>query len=287
MTAWLNGRFLDEDHAISIRDRGFLLGDGAFETVLVENGAPLFWPAHEARLRAGLDVLGIAPPAGFDRVPEVVAALARREGLSSARAALRATVSRGVGPRGLAPDAGAEPTFLLTLSPAPVPCEQPMRRLMIVEDWPRRADAFAGFKHIGGYGANIAALAAARARGADDALMLNGAGRLACGSAGNVFVIDDDGQIATPPTSEGALPGIVRAVLLARFKTIEERAISPHELPGARLVLTNSLVGLIEGVLVDGASVDEIAPPRNETGARAVATLRDGYVRACAEAKGR
>ena len=35
MTFWLNGEWREDPVAIHIDDRGFLLGDGVFETVLV------------------------------------------------------------------------------------------------------------------------------------------------------------------------------------------------------------------------------------------------------------
>src|SRR5262249_33870628 len=52
----------------------------------------------------------------------------------------------------------------------------------------------------------------AHAAGADEALLLNRAGRIACAAAANVFVLDGAG-LRTPPISEGALPGVTRAAL--------------------------------------------------------------------------
>src|SRR5262249_14745293 len=57
-----------------------------------------------------------------------------------------------------------------------------------------------------------AARAEAHAAGADEALLLNRAGRVACAAAANVFVLDDAG-LRTPPVSEGSLPGVTRAAL--------------------------------------------------------------------------
>ncbi len=64
MTAvWLNGRLLAAaDAHIDIADRGFLLADGLFETMLAREGAIEHLDAHLARLAEGAAVLGIPIP---------------------------------------------------------------------------------------------------------------------------------------------------------------------------------------------------------------------------------
>src|SRR5438552_1558609 len=58
--AYVNGRFVPENEAtVSIFDRGFLYGDGCFETMRVY-GKRIFRAAeHLSRLAAGVRVLGI------------------------------------------------------------------------------------------------------------------------------------------------------------------------------------------------------------------------------------
>ena len=43
-------------------DRGLLLGDGLFETILALDDVLQRWEAHLARLARGCAVIGIAPP---------------------------------------------------------------------------------------------------------------------------------------------------------------------------------------------------------------------------------
>src|SRR5690606_24725276 len=60
---FLNGKLLDPAEArIDPADRGFLLGDGLFETLRAYRGRPFRLAAHLARLRAGAEVLGIPVP---------------------------------------------------------------------------------------------------------------------------------------------------------------------------------------------------------------------------------
>ena len=63
---------------VNVRDRGFMYGDAAFETLRVYGGVPFEWAAHAARLRRTCETLGFAdalPPAADlrERVAETVA----------------------------------------------------------------------------------------------------------------------------------------------------------------------------------------------------------------------
>src|SRR5690349_16657231 len=110
---WLNGQLLAAEAArIDPADRGFTLGDGLFETIRVRDGAAVWLDRHLARLAEGSAVLGI--PARFDDsvLVEACAAVIAAEGIESG--ALRLTVSRGTGPRGVMPPAVPQPTVLVT-----------------------------------------------------------------------------------------------------------------------------------------------------------------------------
>ncbi|HRX38040.1 MAG TPA: aminotransferase class IV, partial [Parvularculaceae bacterium] len=120
MKVWLNGEIRDSSAAIDAGDRGFLLGDGAFETLYVEKGRPAFLAEHLARLRFGLGVLQIPAPAALASLGDIIRRLAAETNLQE-KASARITVTRGSGRRGLAfPSAEeASPTLLVTLSPFP------------------------------------------------------------------------------------------------------------------------------------------------------------------------
>lgn len=259
MIAWLNGVFV-EDAQISAGDRGFLLGDGAFETVYVERGRCAFLTEHIARLKSGLETLRITPP-DFQDIGAVAAALASRSGIAG-RAAMRLTVSRGAGERGLRFSGGA-PTVLATITALASETPDTLRAVVSTR---RRfgASSTACFKAIGGYLESLLAHNEALEAGADEALMLNEHGRLACAAAANVFIESKQG-IATPPVEEGALPGIIRGLILCRSAEagapVEERPIETGELHGASIYLTNSLIGVRRVILAGGA-----APPPDRGG---------------------
>src|SRR6516162_6782338 len=63
MTIFLNGRFVPENEAVvPINDRGFMYGDGLFETVRIMNRRPFRLAQHLERMIRGADFLKIKPP---------------------------------------------------------------------------------------------------------------------------------------------------------------------------------------------------------------------------------
>ena len=60
MFVYIDGQFyLEEEAKISINDRGFLFGDGAFTTIKVQDGVPEYLDEHLKRLEGHLKELNI------------------------------------------------------------------------------------------------------------------------------------------------------------------------------------------------------------------------------------
>lgn len=228
-------------------DRGFTLGHGLFETVLFEDGDLQHWDAHLARLSRGCVVLGL--PAPFGEACER-AALEAVGGL--ARAAVRLTWSAGSGGRGLDPPVGPEPRLVVTAAQIAAP-EGPAGLITATVRRNDRSPA-SRLKTLS-YLDNVLARAEARAAGADEALMLNTCGEVACAAAANVFWIVD-GVVRTPALDCGVLDGIVRAQVLRACAglgvAVEEVRAPPAALAGAAVFLTNSLIGLRHVDRLDG-----------------------------------
>ena len=259
MTFWLNGEWREDAAAIRIDDRGFLLADGVFETTLLRNGAPAFLDRHLDRLTQGLDMLGIKAQAP-DGLREIIRELTKCNGVDKGDASLRLTITRGSGPRGLAPPPSSATSATILMTCAPAPAKTPSLRTLVVSDRVRPMTGAAAQCKTLGYLENLLAMNDALAAGADDALMVNATGRLACASAANLFAISPDGVVMTPPLREGALGGIVRGVLLeaaaSHGVTIAEQPIAPSDLEGCGLFLTNSLIGLAPARLPGTADIE-------------------------------
>src|ERR1043166_945688 len=77
--AFINGRFVPETEAhVSIFDRGFLYGDGVFETMRVYSGKIFRLTAHLERLSRGLGSLHFDAPLSHEELRATLSALVER-----------------------------------------------------------------------------------------------------------------------------------------------------------------------------------------------------------------
>lgn len=209
MIVWVDGalRAPDQRH-VSVLDHGFTVGDGVFETLKVVDGVPFALRRHLERLRTSAHGLGIeAPDADYVRAAcgQVIAA-----GAEHGRYRLRITWTAGPGPLGS--DRSGHDHGTLAVVAAPI-SQPPDSVRLAIAPWVRNErSAVAGLKTTS-YAENVVALAYARERGADEAVLGNTRGALCEGTGSNVFVVLD-GMLVTPPLSSGCLAGITRALVL-------------------------------------------------------------------------
>ncbi len=254
---WLNGRLVSGGASrLSAFDRGFLLGDGVFETIRAHGRRPLWLGDHLARLRDGADLLGIPMPQSDDALDEALVSLLAASGHDDS--ALRLTLSRGPSVRrGLWPsDDPASPTLLATI--AGLPPARPRLRLAIAEGTRRNEHSPLSRMKSLSYGDNLLARREAAQRGMDDALMLNGRDDIVCGTVGNFF-LRMDGRWRTPPVSDGALPGLARRRLLSVLD-VEEKTIARQDLPRADVAFLSNSLGISAVLEIEGRSLQDATP---------------------------
>jgi branched-subunit amino acid aminotransferase/4-amino-4-deoxychorismate lyase len=100
------------------------------------------------------------------------------------------------------------------------------------------------------------AAGAARAAGADEALILDAAGRLVEGARSNVVVVGSDGRLSTPPLELGGVAGIAREILLERIGELEPRVVGDAELAlASEIVAVNAVRGARAIVRLDGHGI--------------------------------
>jgi branched-chain amino acid aminotransferase len=250
MTLWLNGALVEADIArIDPSDRGFTLGDGLFETIRHQGGRTWHLDRHLARLRQGAAFLGFPLPWADAAIAAGIAALIEADGLGDA--ALRLTLSRGPGQRGILPPAEPRPTLLLTAAKLAPPMP-PARAIIATVTRRNEASPLSRFKTLN-YLDNIVARGEALRRGADDAILLNTQGRVAEASVANVFVLQG-GVLQTPPVADGALPGIMRGLLIERCGAVEAPLL-PADLAAADAVFLSNSLGLRPVVAIDGHEI--------------------------------
>ncbi|ELZ27412.1 branched-chain amino acid aminotransferase [Halosimplex carlsbadense 2-9-1] len=222
LTYHVNGDLVPADEAtVSVRDRGFMYGDGAFETLRVYGGAPFEWTAHRDRLRRTAETLGFADAVPDDLRERVDATLAAND-LSEAYC--KVSVTRGVQPGKLTPDSDVDPTVVVYVSPLdrggvegspawsePATVQTVRTRRPPTESLPADAKTH---NYLPGVLARIELRRAATAEfAADEAVMRTTDDSLAEGATSNIFFVDG-GTLKTPSTDLPILPGVTRSVAI-------------------------------------------------------------------------
>ena len=273
MIVFLNGQFVPEaDAVVSIFDRGFLYGDGLFETTRVCDGRPFLWGRHLARLRHGAELLQLNIPLSDAALTDFAAQLIERNQMPDS--VLRLNLSRGTGPRGYSTKGCEKPTIAMSLHPAPE-LENAKSIRLITANQPLASDDSLNQAKTSNKLTNVLARSEADAHGADDALLINTHGDVAEATASNLFWISGN-TVSTPPITSGAVAGITRGFVIELCQrlglTARETAITPAQLTSTEgIFLTNSVQGITEVSTLDGAPI-----PQSPLTAR----LRGGYTEA-------
>lgn len=252
----LNGAPVRGAASFDLGDRGLTLGDGLFETVAVFGGRPALLDAHLDRLCAAAAEIRLPVDRAFC-ASEVLALC--EEGKD---AVVRLTVTRGAGARGLAIPEEARPAVIAQASPYPKATRGAAVRLATVSTR-RNPTSFASRAKTLAYLDSVLAFDEARRAGADDALMLNVEGRIASTAMANLFAVFGD-EVATPPVSEGVLPGIMRGLILAGAGdlglSVAERPIGREDILSADAVFATNSVRLVMPVTAIDGQVLRDAP---------------------------
>jgi len=228
--AWIDGRMSAlADASLSVVAEGLLRGDGAFETIGVWDGRAFRLDDHLARLQSSLSALAL-PHADVAGLKQAVEALLAHAGRTDAM--LRITVLAGG-------------STVVTLTPQPV---RPAITALSSQPapWIRPLGTFgpAGAKTLS-YAPNMAALRAAQAAGADDALLLSFEGWVLEGTTFAVMWVTD-GVLRTPTGELGIIDSISRRALLEAAEElgipVEEGRWRLAELENASEVLVSSSV---------------------------------------------
>jgi branched-chain amino acid aminotransferase/4-amino-4-deoxychorismate lyase len=255
MSVWRAGRVTSDSDEPLAHDRGLLLGDGLFETVLVTGGEAPLLDRHLARMARSARALRLsgAGPAMDMLVAAAVGDLWRAEG-RPARAALRIHLTRGTG-RGLTPPDGPS-GFLLTFDALPdEAATAPLTAVVVAAPRVDPRDPLAGHKTLSAM-ARVVARRAAIESGADVAILTTIDGDICEADAANVFAVIG-GVVVTPSLDRGVLPGITRArcleALAAAGRPVAERTLPSLDLARAdEAFVTSSLEGVRPLREVDG-----------------------------------
>ena len=267
---FLNGKFIDENQfRIESTDRGFLLGDGLFETLRAYNGKIFGMEDHFSRLFMGAGALEIPVPMGIESLTKIITRLLDANELSDKDASIRITLTRGSGPRGLLPPSDVNPTIMVTVSLLPSLQQVPIKLHISRTTRRNEHSPLSNIKSLC-YLDNVLAKMEAVENKADDAILLNTKEHVASASAGNLFLVTSNNTIITPRVEDGILPGITRKYVIEICQKYNMAlltcAITEDDLFNAKEVfITNSIIGIQSVAYINSRMVNEGVPGKTTT----------------------
>lgn len=249
---WINGEIVSAGAAtVSAMDHGLVVGDAAFETLLIVDGVPFAIDRHIRRMHTTLAALAISPPSGDD-LRRAMLEVTEANGVRSGR--LRVTVTAGLGPLG-----SGEPHGPPTIVAAATPLGDPPAPSAVTVPWVRNErGALAGLKTTS-YAENVRALRYAHEHGAGEALFANTREMLCEGTGTNVFVAVG-GELFTPPLDSGCLAGVTRELLLEVVDATETELPLSVLTEADEVFLTSSTRNVQGMAAVDGRVLDSAGP---------------------------
>jgi len=263
--AYVNGRYLPHAQAaVSIEDRGYQFADGVYEVCEVNGGRLVDETRHMARLDRSLRELRMARPMSAKALSHVLRETVRRNRVRDGIVYLQ--VTRGVAPRDFPfPATGTRSSLVVTSrSFDRARLEQQAEKGIDVVTVPDVRWQRVDIKSVALL-PNVLAKQAARDKGAREAWMVDGQGRVTEGASSNAWIVTRDGVLVTRALDTGILPGITRSVVMDELKAqglkVEERAFTVEEAYGAREAFVTSASQIVMPVVsIDGRPVGNGAP---------------------------
>ena len=256
---WFNGQLVEGELALDPRDRGLLLGDGVFETIAVFNGHPVWLDEHVARMQKAASVLGLNIKSGMisDAIQEI------SDGQSGV---LRITVTRGPMARGLGSMGETQCNLMVSFSAwTKGTLFAPVR--LITSSVRRNPYSISSQHKTLSYVDNIFAAREASVQSADDALMLNTHGRIACSTIANICILEGNTLTTPLDSTEGVLQGITIAKTFGHPARELNLAPSGSHIEADRVYkadgvfLTNSLRLIRPVTELDGRPLSQVGAP--------------------------
>ena len=246
---WIDGRLEDALRpVVRADDSAWLEGRGAYTSARVDAGRARFAARHARRLARDARALGIGE-------------LDTDHALRALDELGRAAFGEGSGVVRLQASRDAAGKLHLVGVPRPLGPERFAWSALVVRLSGPAGPASAAGAKLTSRLAMALACDAARDAGADEALLVDAAGRLIEGARTNAIVVDAAGRLATPPLELGAVAGIAREVLLERIPELALRVVGEPELRRAReIVVANAVRGARAVVRLDGAPVGDGKP---------------------------
>lgn len=238
MLIFINGSLIPQDEAkVSVLDRGFLYGDGVFETLRAYSGKIFRLDDHINRLFRSADAIYLKTQFTEAYIKDTLYYTLKENNFKDAY--LRLTITRGRSNSGLDIGDCLDPTITVISSEfngyAASLYHHGISTAVVNT---RRIPPSALNPEIKSLNFlnNIMARVEARRVDASEAIMLSTEGYVAEGTVSNIFIVKD-GIVKTPPLSVGILNGVTRSLVIGLAQKnnipLTEQQFLPEELYSA------------------------------------------------------
>lgn len=245
-----NGEIQSSDTTLSNANRGFLYGDGVFETLKIVNNKILFLEDHYFRLMASMRIVRMQIPNNFtlEYLEDQVLNLAKANNCENS-ARVRLTVFRNDG--GFYLPQTRTVSFLIQVSPlneTHYSFSDAMYEVDLYKDFYITKQLLSTIKTTNKM-INITGSIFADENDLQNCLLLNNEKNVVEALNGNLFMLIGN-KLITPSIEDGCLNGIMRKQVLQIARKIEnlevlEQQISPFDLQKAdELFITNVITGI-------------------------------------------
>ncbi len=254
----------DTEGSISITDRGFLYGDGIFETIRSYNGTPFKLNEHIERLRNSSGKLKIVFEYTNSEIGDNIKALIEKNNIQNAY--IRITLSRGVGGSGLGISDNHKPTLLIQAKPF-TPYENKLydEGMTLVVSKSRRSTSCSISCHkTTNLLKSIMLKEEANTKSANEVVILNTDGFVAECVVSNIFIVNN-GSVTTPSLDTNILPGITRRTILdicnnSSIPASEEHFTKETLIKSDEIFITNSLMEIMPVSRIDEHKIGRVIP---------------------------
>jgi branched-chain amino acid aminotransferase len=261
---YVDGEWLPKSRAsISVYDHGMLYGDGVFEGIRVYDGVIFRFKEHLDRLYSSAKSIKLQIPLAPEDMTRAVVETLKRNGLKNAY--IRLVVTRGVGDLGVDPRKCRKASLIIMtqyVDPAFGSIAKQKGISVIISSVRRDAvDATTHEIKSLNYLNSVLAKLEAVDVGADDALMLDRNGFVSEATTTNLFIAKE-GEIFTPPSTAGILPGVTRKRIIRLGRElgykVTEKGLTPYDVTNAdEAFLTGTLSEIVPLVKVRGIEIGD------------------------------
>ena len=243
MIIYANGKYTSQKKlTFDISDRGLLLGDGVFDTMLYQNNELTYYNDHYKRLKTAAKLLSFNFNLTNEQLKNIITNLIKKNNFQNKQIAIRTNITRGVSKRGLDFDKYHKVGIYIKLNLIPKSLFMKSIKLGIANIRRNSTSPISQNKTLN-YLDNVIEKNRAAKNGYEDAIFLNIYEKVSCTTTSNIFYVQKN-KIYTPPLKDGVLNGVMREQFIKKKIATTQTTSLNNLLKSDYIFLTNSVFGI-------------------------------------------